>query len=386
MNFDLVHTYLSGNLRANKIGNTSIMSQLFTPFTIKDITFRNRIGVSPMCQYSSTDGVANDWHMVHLGSRAVGGAGLVIAEATAVRADGRITPGCAGLWNDTQVEALVPINQFITGMGSVPGVQIGHAGRKASAARPWDGGAHLNDEDGGWPIIGPAGVAFDDDGVRLWKTPNEMSKADIAEIQTCFVDAAKRALAAGYKVLEIHGAHGYLLHSFFTPLVNTRTDEYGGDLRKRARMMLETVDAVRAVWPENLPFGVRLSVADWIEGGLTIEDNIQMAKWLKEHGTDFVDCSGGGATPAARASIGTRTADQVELAGQLRGETGISTMAVGVITDAKQAETIIANELADMVLLARKLLRDPYWPMHAALELEADVKAHVPVQNGFYVG
>lgn len=362
------------------------MSHLFTPFTIKDVTFRNRIGVSPMCQYSSTDGVANNWHMVHLGSRAVGGAGLVMAEATAVRTDGRITPGCAGLWNDAQVDALIPVNRFIAEMGAMPGVQIGHAGRKASAARPWDGGAHLQDEDGGWPIIGPSGAAFDDDGVRLWKTPNEMSVADIAEMQACFVASAKRALAAGYKVLELHGAHGYLLHSFFTPLVNTRTDQYGGDLRSRAQMMLETVDAVRAVWPENLPFGVRLSIADWIEGGLTIEDNIQMATWLKEHGVDFVDCSGGGATPAARASIGTRTADQVGLAGQLRAEAGISTMAVGVITGAAQAEAVIADGQADMVLLARQLLRDPYWPMHAAHELGADAKAHVPVQNGFYVG
>ncbi len=362
------------------------MSALFTPFTLKDITFRNRIGVSPMCQYSSTDGLANDWHMVHLGSRAVGGAGLIIAEATAVRADGRITPSCAGIWNDAQVEALIPINRFITEHGSVPAIQIGHAGRKGSSARPWDGGAHLKDEEGGWPIIGPAGAAFDDDGVRLWKTPSQMSKDDIAEMQQLFVDAAKRALAAGYQVLELHGAHGYLLHSFFTPLVNTRNDEYGGDTAGRARMMLETVDAVRSVWPENLPLGVRLSAADWIEGGLTVEDNIQMSKWLKEHGVDFVDCSGGGATPAARASVGTRTADQVGLAEQIRAEADIATMAVGAITDAKQAEAVIASGQADMVLLARQMLRDPYWPMHAAQELEADAKAHIPVQNGFFVG
>ncbi len=362
------------------------MSALFTPFTIKDITFRNRIGVSPMCQYSSVDGLANDWHMVHLGSRAVGGAGLIIAEATAVRADGRITPSCAGLWNDAQVEALIPINRFIADHGAVPAVQIGHAGRKGSSARPWDGGAHLKDEEGGWPIIGPAGEAFDDDGVRLWKTPSQMSKDDIADMQKAFVESAKRALAAGYQVLEIHGAHGYLLHSFFTPLVNTRDDEYGGDTRGRARMMLETVDAVRAVWPENLPLGVRLSAADWIDGGLTVEDNIQMSKWLKERGVDFVDCSGGGATPAARASVGTRTADQVGLAAQIRAEAGIATMAVGAITDANQAEQVIANGQADMVLLARQMLRDPYWPMHAAQELGVDAKAQIPVQNGFFVG
>ncbi len=362
------------------------MSVLFTPLTIKDVTFRNRIGLSPMCQYSATDGVMNDWHRVHLGARAAGGVGLVIAEATAVRADGRITPGCLGLWNDEQMEAAASVNRFVAEMGAVPGIQIGHAGRKASAARPWDGGAHLKDDEGGWPIVGPSDTAFDPDGTRLWKTPAQMSVADISEMQGLFVAAAKRALAAGYKLLEIHGAHGYLLHSFFTPLVNTRDDQYGGELRNRARMMLETVDAVRAVWPENLPLAVRLSVSDWTEGGLTIEDNIQMAKWLKERGVDIVDCSGGGATPAARASIGERTADQVILGGQLRAEAGIATMAVGTITQAKHAEALIADGTADMVLLARGMMRDPYWAMHAATELGADVKAHLPVQYGFYMG
>lgn len=362
------------------------MSQLFTPLTIKDVTFRNRIGMSPMCQYSATDGVMNDWHRVHLGSRAVGGAGFIMAEATAVRADGRITPGCLGLWNDEQAEAAASVNRFISDQGAIPGVQIGHSGRKGSAMAPWDGGAHMKNDEGGWPTIAPSDVVFDADGTRLWKTPNQMTVADLAEMQGLFVAAAKRALTAGYKLLEIHGAHGYLLHSFFTPLVNRRDDEYGGDLRGRARMMLETVEAVRTVWPENLPLSVRLSVADWIEGGLTIEDNIQMAKWLKERGVDIVDCSGGGATPAARASIGSRTADQVELAGQLRAEAGIATMAVGAITDAKQAEEIIESGTADIVLLGRKMMRDPYWAMHAALELGVDVKAHVPVQYGFYIG
>ncbi len=362
------------------------MSALFSPLTIKDVTFRNRIGMSPMCQYSATDGVMNDWHRVHLGARAAGGAGMVMVEATAVRADGRITPGCLGLWNDQQTEVAASVNRFIAEMGAVPGVQIGHAGRKASAARPWDGGAHLKDDEGGWPIVGPSDDAFDPDGTRLWKTPAQMSAADIAEMQGLFVAAAKRALTAGYKLLEIHGAHGYLLHSFFSPLVNTRDDQYGGTLRNRARMMLETVDAVRAVWPENLPLSVRLSVSDWTEGGLAIEDNIQMAKWLKERGVDIVDCSGGGATPSARASIGSRTADQVTLGGQLRAEAGIATMAVGTITEAKQAEALIVDGTADMVLLARGMMRDPYWALHAAQELGADVKAHVPVQYGFYMG
>ena len=362
------------------------MSALFTPLTIKDVTFRNRIGVSPMCQYSSIDGVAGPWHMVHLGARAVGGAGLIIAEATAVRADGRITPGCAGLWNDDQVEALQPINKFIADHGAVPGVQIGHAGRKASSARPWEGGAHLADDNGGWPIIGPSDEPFDDDGIRLWKTPNQMSVNDIKDMQIAFVDAAKRALAAGYRVLELHGAHGYLLHSFFTPLVNKRADEYGGNIANRGRMMRETLAAVRDVWPENLPLGVRLSASDWIEGGLTVDDNIQMAKWLREGGADFVDCSGGGATPAARASIGTRTADQIGLAGEIRANAGIATMAVGTITDAKQAEEIIASGQSDMVLLGRQMIRDPYWAMHAAQDLGVDAKAQVSTQIGFYVG
>lgn len=362
------------------------MSALFSPLTIKDITFRNRIGVSPMCQYSSVEGVANDWHMVHLGSRAVGGAGLIIAEATAVSPDGRISPGCAGIWNDEQAEALIPVNQFIKQHGAVAGIQIGHSGRKGSSARPWDGGAHLADDAGGWPVIGPSDVAFDDDGVRLWKTPHKMTIEEIKAMQGLFVDAAKRSLAAGYELLEIHGAHGYLLHSFFTPLVNSRDDEYGGSTENRARMMLETVEAVRAVWPENLPLAVRLSAADWIEGGLTVEDNIQMAGWLKERGVDFVDCSGGGATPAARASVGTRTADQVGLASDIRAATGIATMAVGAITDAKQAEAIIANGQADIALMARQMMRNPYWPLQAAQELGVDTKQHVATQVSFFVG
>lgn len=362
------------------------MSALFSPLTVKDITFRNRIGVSPMCQYSSTDGVANDWHMVHLGSRAVGGAGLIIAEATAVTPEGRISPGCAGIWNDEQVEALVPVNRFIAQHGAVPGVQIAHAGRKGSSARPWEGGEHLSDDEGGWPIIGPADQPFDPDGKRLWKTPAQMSKDGIKAMQQAFVDAAKRSLDAGYQLLEIHGAHGYLLHSFFTPLVNTRTDEYGGDTRNRARMMLETVEAVREVWPENLPLAVRLSAHDWIDGGLGVEENIQMAGWLKERGVDFVDCSGGGATPAARSSVGTRTADQVGLAAEIRAATGVASMAVGEITTAQQAETIVASGQADIVLLARQMMRDPYWAMHAAQELGVDTRDVLPDQIRFFVG
>ena len=362
------------------------MSALFEPLTLRSVTLRNRIGVSPMCQYSSNDGYATDWHDVHLGSRVVGGAGLIILEATAVSPEGRITPRCAGLWEDGQAERLKPITRFMKEHGTVPAIQIGHAGRKASAAVPWDGGAHLGDEGGGWPIIGPSDAPFDDDGTRLWKAPSAMSQDDINRIQQAFVNATKRALEAGFEMLEIHGAHGYLLHSFFTPLVNKRNDEYGGDIKGRARMMLETIEKVREVWPEHLPLAVRLSASDWIEGGLGVAENIQMAKWLKERGVDIVDCSGGGATPEARASIGSRTADQKGLAAEIREKAEVATMAVGAITKAKQAEEIIATGMADIALLAREMLRDPYWPMHAAQELGADAKAILPTQVGFYVG
>ena len=362
------------------------MSALFSELQIKDVKFRNRIGISPMCQYSSFDGLANDWHLVHLGSRAVGGAGLIIAEATAVTPEGRITPSCAGLWNDAQILPLIKINKFVRKHGAVAGIQIAHAGRKGSAAPPWDGGAHLPDNKDGWPIIAPTDQAFDQDSTRLMKEPRQMSRDDIMDVQTAFVDCAKRALQAEYQLLEIHAAHGYLLHSFFSPLVNTRDDVYGGDLRGRARMLLETVEAVRAVWPEKLPLAVRLSVSDWTEGGLTVEDNIQMATWLMERGVDFVDCSGGGATPAARSSIGDRTADQVGMAGQIRSASGIKTMAVGAITDAHQAEKIIATGQADIALIARQSLRDPYWPIHAATELGVATKPLIPTQYGYVVG
>ena len=362
------------------------MSALFEPLKIKDITLRNRIGMGPMCQYSSVDGAATDWHMAHIGARAMGGTGLIIAEATAVSPDGRITPGCAGLWNDAQVEAIAPVNAFAKSCGAVIGVQIGHAGRKASAARPWDGGAHLADDAGGWPIVGPAAEAFDQDGTRLNKAPTALSVADINAVTADFVASAKRALDAGYQLLEIHGAHGYLLHSFFTSLVNTRSDGYGGDFDGRSRFMRQTVAAVREVWPENLPLAVRLSVTDWVDGGLTIEDNIQMATALKDLGVDIIDCSGGGAVPAARASIGTRTADQVGLAAQLRQETGLITAAVGCITDAQQAEQIIATGQADIALMAREHLRDPHVAMRMARELDVSAKPHLPQQLGFYVG
>ncbi len=357
------------------------MSALFSPLTIKSVTLKNRVGVSPMCQYSAVDGVMNDWHSTHLGARAMGGAGLIFCEATAVSPEGRISPGCTGLWNDTQVAAAAAINAFIKSMGAVPAVQIGHSGRKGSAAAPWDGGASLADDAGGWPTQGPTDQVFDPDGTRLWKQPQAMSEDDIHAVTAQFVAAAKRALDAGYDLLEVHAAHGYLLHSFLTPLVNRRNDAYGGDLRGRARFLLETVEAVRAVWPDHLPLATRLSAHDWIEGGHGIEENIQIAHWLKDRGVDVIDCSGGGATPAARASIGERTADQVGLAGQMREATGLVTCAVGYITQADQANALIENGTADIALLGRAMLDDPFWAVHAAQALGVDPKPHMPHQN-----
>ena len=363
------------------------MTALFTPLKIKDVTLKNRIGMAPMCQYSAVDGVMNDWHRHHLGARAMGGAGLIICEATAVCPEGRISPGCLGLWNETQMQAVAPINAFIESMGAVPAIQIGHSGRKGSAHVPWEGGAHIADHDPrGWPTCSPTSEAFDPDGTRLWKAPNEMSLDDITAMTGHFVETAKRALESGYKILELHAAHGYLPHSFLTPLINTRTDAYGGDLRGRARFLLETVEAVRAVWPEHLPLATRISIHDWIEGGHRLKENIQIAKWLKEVGVDIVDCSGGGATPKARGSIGERTSSQVDLAGELRAATGLRTMAVGYITDAKQANALIVNGTCDITLLGRQLLRNPHWPTHAAQELGVDPKPHMPVQYHVVAG
>lgn len=339
-----------------------------------------------MCQYSSIDGMATDWHIVHLGSRAVGGAGLVICEATAVSPEGRITPHDAGLWNDEQIEPLIKVNRFIKEYGAVPAVQLAHAGRKASASRPWEGGKHIATADGGYDIIGPTDQPFSKgpDG-RLWKVPRQMEIGDIERIQQAFVSGAKRALEAGYEVVELHAAHGYLLHSFFSPLVNTRDDQYGGSLENRARMLRETARAVRAVWPERLPLVVRLSASDWVEGGLTIQDSIQLAIWLKAEGVDVIDVSSGGASEISRTALSGSVSDQIDLADQIKHEANIQTMAVGAITDAHQAEGIIQSGKADFALLARELLRDPYWPMHAAQALNVNLKEVIPAQNEFWV-
>jgi 2,4-dienoyl-CoA reductase-like NADH-dependent reductase (Old Yellow Enzyme family) len=340
------------------------MPHLFEPFTLKSVTLHNRIGVSPMCMYSSENGVATDWHLVHLGARAAGRAALVIAEATAVSADGRISPGDAGIWSDEQVEPLVRINRFIKSQGSVAGVQLAHAGRKGSAARPWDGGGHLTDEEGGWDTVAPSPVAL---GGMLAKVPHALSVEGIAGVQADFVAATRRALAAGYEWLELHSAHGYLAHQFLSPLSNHRIDLYGGAFENRIRFLIETVRAVRAVWPARLPLTVRLSCSDWIEGGWTIDESVELSRRLKHEGVDLIDCSSGGSSPTARIPVAPGY--QVGFAARIRQEAGIATAAVGMITEPLQADEIIRSGKADLVLLARELLRDPNWPLRAASEL-----------------
>ena len=337
---------------------------LFEPLNIRDVTFKNRIGVSPMCQYSSIDGFANDWHFVHLGSRAVGGAGMVMMEATAVTEEGRISPGDMGLWKDEQIEFLSRITAFIKSQGSVPGIQLAHAGRKASHSRPWEGDAQIApDAPEGWQTIAPSAVAFQDDELP----PAEMSLAQIKSHVEAFVAATQRAVKAGYEVIEIHAAHGYLINEFLSPLSNFRTDEYGGSFENRTRFLLEIVDGVRAVIPQGMPLFTRISAIDWVEGGWQIEDSIELAKLLKAHGVDLIDSSSGGNAPDAKITTGPGY--QVPFAEQIRHGADIPTAAVGMITDAQQADELIRSGKSDMVLLARELLRDPYWPKHAALEL-----------------
>lgn len=336
-------------------------SHLFSPLTLRSLTLRNRIGVSPMCQYSATDGLANDWHLVHLGSRAVGGAGLVIVEATGVAPEGRITPGCLGIWSDRHAEALAASAAFIKKHGAVAGIQIAHAGRKASAALPWNGGAHLSEAQGGWETIAPSSIPF---GGDLTKVPRAMSEADILRVQNDFVAAARRALAAGFNFLEIHSAHGYLFNEFLSPLSNQRTDRYGGSFENRTRILIETTRAIRKVWPDNLPLAVRISAIDWMPGGWQIEDSIALAKLLKAEGVDLIDTSSGGLVPDAKIKV--EPGYQVPFAEKIRHSAEIKTAAVGFITEAKQADEIIRSGKADIVLLARQMLADPYWPAHAA--------------------
>ena len=351
------------------------MSHLFAPYTLKSVTLRNRIGVSPMCMYSATDGLMNDWHLVHLGSRAVGGAGLVIVEATSVSPEGRITPDDAGLWSEAHIEPLARINCFLKAHGAVPGMQLAHAGRKAGAAAPWKGTGHLTDEAGGWPTLAPSAEAF---SPGLNRVPVAMTMADISRVQADFAAAARRSLDAGCEWMEIHSAHGYLNHQFLSPLSNHRTDNYGGDFENRIRFLLETTRAVRAVWPERLPLTVRLSCTDWVEGGWDLAQSVELSRRLKAAGVDLIDCSSGGSTPDAK--IPAAPGYQVPFAARIRHEAGIATAAVGLITEPAQAEAIVREEQADLVLLAREFLRDAYWTAHAAKALGATLPA--PKQYG----
>lgn len=344
------------------------MSYLFEPLSIRSVTFRNRIFVSPMCEYSSDDGFANDWHLVHLGSRAVGGAALVFTEANAVTKDGRISPDDLGIWKDDHIEFLSRVTKFVREQGAVPGTQLAHAGRKASTSAPWKGGTPLAPVEGGWtPIFAPSAVPF----YAGYQTPVAMSTEQIKEVTDAFEQAAKRALEAGFQVVEIHAAHGYLLHEFLSPLSNRREDQYGGSFENRIRFLKEVVTAVRRSWPDRLPLFVRISATDWADGGWTTEDSVTLARELKPLGVDLIDCSSGGNVSMVRIPVGPGY--QVQFAERVRKEAGIMTGTVGMITSPAQAETIVRTGQADAVLLARELLRHPYWPLQAAKELHHDL-------------
>ncbi len=343
------------------------MSRLFSPWTLRSQTARNRVFVSPMCQYSSVDGFPTAWHLVHLGSRAVGGAGLVMMEATAVTADGRISPGDQGLWTDDHALALQPIARFIAQHGAIPAIQIAHAGRKASTDAPWRGGQGLAPDAGGWTPRAPSALPFSQASPK----PKAYHRDELPGLVEAFRLAAVRAHEAGFRALEIHMAHGYLLHEFLSPLTNQRDDLYGGTLKNRLRLPLEVARAVRAAWPEALPLFVRISATDWVEGGWDLEQSLVLSRELKTLGVDLIDCSSGGLVPDARIPAGPGY--QTPFATRIRQEVGIATGAVGLITDPLQAEQILATGLADCVFLARELLRDPYWPQRAARALHTQI-------------
>jgi 2,4-dienoyl-CoA reductase-like NADH-dependent reductase (Old Yellow Enzyme family) len=339
------------------------MPHLFEPLRLRDLTFANRIFVSPMCQYSSVDGFSNDWHFVHVASRAVGGAALVFTEASAVTPDGRISPQDLGIWDDAHVDGLARIIRFVRGQGSAIGMQLAHAGRKASTKRPWDGQGRIPPADGGWTPVGPTDEPFTDG----YPIPHALTLAEIPAIVGAFRDAARRSLEAGFDVVELHAAHGYLIHEFLSPLSNHRTDAYGGSFDNRIRLCLDIVDAVRTVWPERLPLFVRLSATDWSDGGWNVEQSVRLARRLRERGVDLVDCSSGG--NVAHATIPIAPGYQVRFAAQIKREAGIATGAVGMITTAEQADVIVRRGDADAILLAREMLRDPYFALRAAREL-----------------
>ncbi|HSE07436.1 MAG TPA: NADH:flavin oxidoreductase/NADH oxidase [Nocardioidaceae bacterium] len=344
------------------------MTHLFTPIRLRSVEIRNRVWVAPMCQYSAVDGVPNDWHLVHLGSFARGGAGLVMTEASAVSPEGRISPVDAGIWNDEQADAWSRITAFVKGQGATAGMQLAHAGRKASTRPPFEGRGPVTVEEGGWETVGPSAMPFP--GLP---SPRELSIAGIDEVVEEFVHAARRALGAGFEVLEIHAAHGYLLHEFLSPLSNNRQDEYGGSFDNRVRLLLRVVRALRDAVPESTPLLVRISATDWVEGGWTLDDSVTLGGLLRENGVDLVDVSSGGNAPA---DVQVGAGYQVPFARRIRNEAGIPTGAVGLITDPKQAEEILADNAADVVLLARAMLRDPHWALQAAHALG------VPVGDG----
>jgi 2,4-dienoyl-CoA reductase-like NADH-dependent reductase (Old Yellow Enzyme family) len=344
------------------------MSHLFDPLTVRDVKFANRVFVSPMCQYSSADGFANDWHLVHLGSRAVGGAGLVITEAAAVLPEGRISPHDLGIWTDDHVEPMKRIVRFIHEQGGVAGMQLAHAGRKASTRRPWEGDGVVPESEGGWKkVVAPSAIAF----AENYPTPQTLTYDDIREIIHAFAAAARRACDAGFRVIELHAAHGYLIHEFLSPLSNHRDDNYGGSFENRTRMLREIVQAVRGSWPKGAPLFVRISATDWVEGGWDLEQSITLARELKQLGVDLIDCSSGGSVPHAKVPVGAGY--QTPFAQRIREEADVLTAAVGMITSPAQAEHIIHTGQADAILMAREFLREPYWPLRAAQELRQSI-------------
>ncbi|WP_442589546.1 NADPH dehydrogenase NamA [Pedobacter sp. AW31-3R] len=344
------------------------MSLLFSPLTIRSVSLKNRIVVSPMCQYSAVDGFANDWHLVHLGSRATGGASLIIQEATSVSPEGRISAGDLGIWSDEHIHFLKRITDFIHQNGAVAGIQLAHAGRKASFDVPWRGSKQITPEDGGWETVAPSAIGFQEEHAL----PTTLDKAGIEKVKADFRAATIRTVAAGYKVIEIHAAHGYLFHQFLSPLSNLRTDEYGGSFENRSRLLLEVIDLIQEVWPEENPLFVRISATDWAEGGWSLEESIQLSLLLKDKGIDLIDCSSGGNVSTQKIPL--FPGYQVQFAEAVKQEVGILTGAVGLITDAHQSEAILQEGKADLIFLARELLRDPYFPHHAAHELEDEIK------------
>lgn len=352
-------------------------NDLLSPLTLRGVTFRNRIAMSPMCQYMARGGMAHDWHLVHLGSRAVGGAGFVCVEATAVTEDGRISPADVGLWTDAHAEPLARIAEFVKAQGAVAGIQLAHAGRKASSAPPWEGGGWLPPEAGGWAVVGPSAIAFDEHR----PVPVALTEAGIDGIVDAFGAATRRAVDAGFQVIELHAAHGYLLHEFLSPLSNQRTDRYGGSLEHRMRLVLRVVERIREVIPENLPMFTRISATDWVDGGWDIEQSIHLARRLASSGVDLVDVSSGGSTP--RAHIPVSRGYQVAFARRIREEAGVATAAVGLITETTHADEIVTGGDAELVMIGRELLREPYWALKS--EHTLDQEPNWPVPYGYAV-